>query len=84
MQVAAEEIFVHGWDLAKATGQSMPPGEGVADALLSSEWWLSLCAEVRENDPPPFAPEIDVPREAPAVDRLTGFLGRDPGWSGGQ
>jgi uncharacterized protein (TIGR03086 family) len=80
MQVATAEIFVHGWDLARATGQSMPPDAGVADALLSS-WWASLCAEVRQNDPPPFAPEIDVPRDAPALDRLTGFLGRDPGWS---
>jgi uncharacterized protein (TIGR03086 family) len=82
IQVTTAEIYVHGWDLAKATGQSMPPDPGVADALLSS-WWASLCAEVRQNDPPPFGPEIEVPREAPALDRLTGFLGRDPGWSGG-
>ena len=34
IQVATAEIFVHGWDLAKATGQSMPPDAGVAEALL--------------------------------------------------
>ena len=80
IQVATGEVFVHGWDLAEATGQAMPPEAGVADALLSSEW-ISLCTEVRQSDPPPFAPEIDVPRDATALDRLTGFLGRDPGWS---
>lgn len=82
IQVATAEIFVHGWDLARATGQLMPPDAGVADALLSS-WWASLCAEVRQNDPPPVAPEIDVPRDAPALDRLTVFLGRNPGWPAG-
>ena len=83
IQVATGEIFVHGWDLAQATGQAMPPDEGVADALLSSEW-MALCAEVRNGDPPVFAPEIDVPSEAPAAARLAGFLGRDPNWPGRQ
>ena len=84
IQVATEEIFVHGWDLARATGQAMPPDGGVADALLSSEWLMSLCAEVRNDGTSPFAAEIDVPGEAPAADRLAGFLGRDPSWPGGQ
>ncbi len=81
IQVATGEIFVHGWDLARATGQAMP-GEGVADALLSSEW-MSLCDEVRKDGTAPFAAAIEVPGEAPAADRLVGFLGRDPSWSSG-
>jgi uncharacterized protein (TIGR03086 family) len=80
IQVATGEIFVHGWDLAKATGQPMPPATGVADALISSDW-MQLCAEVRNGDPPVFAAEIDVPHEAAAVDRLAAFLGREPSWS---
>ncbi len=83
IQVAMGEIFVHGWDLAKSTGQKVPPDQGVADALLSSEW-PSMCADVRNGDPSVFAPEIHVPREAPAIDRLVGFLGRDPSWPGGR
>lgn len=43
-----------------------------------------MCAEVRNGDPSVFTPEIHVPPGAPAIDRLAGFLGRDPGWSGGQ
>jgi len=83
IQVATGEIFVHGWDLARATGQAMPADEGVADALLASEW-PSMCAAARDADPSVFAPEIHVPREAPGVDRLAGLLGRDPGWPGGR
>lgn len=78
IQVATGEIFVHGWDLARATGQAMPD-EGVAEALLASEW-MSLCDRVRNDGTAPFAAVIDVGGEAPAADRLAGFLGRDPGW----
>ena len=81
IQIATGEIFVHGWDLARATGQAMPD-EGVAEALLSSEW-VSLCDEVRKDGTAPFAAVIEVPGDAPAADRLVGFLGRDPGWPGG-
>jgi len=79
IQVATGEIFVHGWDLAKAIGQPMPPCADVAGALLSSDW-MQLCAEVRDGDPSVFAAEIDVPHEAPAIDRLAAFLGREPSW----
>jgi uncharacterized protein (TIGR03086 family) len=82
VQVATGEIFVHGWDLARATGQAVPADEGVARALLSSDW-PSMCAAARDADPSVFAPEVHVPREAAAVDRLAGLLGRDPGWPGG-
>jgi len=81
IQVATGEIFVHGWDLARAAAQAMPPSEPVARSLLSSAW-PSLCSEVRNSDPTVFAPEIHVPPEAPASDRLVGFLGRDPDWRG--
>jgi uncharacterized protein (TIGR03086 family) len=83
IQVATGEIFVHGWDLAQATGQATPADQGVADGLLASEW-PSMCAAVRDADPAVFAPEIHVPREATGVDRLAGLLGRDPGWPGGR
>jgi uncharacterized protein (TIGR03086 family) len=84
IQVATEEIFVHGWDLARATGQAMPADGGVADALLSSQWLMSLCAEVRNDDTTPYAAEFAVPAGAPAADQLAGFLGRDPSWPGGR
>jgi hypothetical protein len=60
--------------LAKSTARKCLPIRGVADALLSSEW-PSMCADVRNGDPSDFAPEIHVPREGHAIDRLVGFLG---------
>jgi uncharacterized protein (TIGR03086 family) len=83
IEVASGEIIVHGWDLAKATGQATPADQGVAEALLSSAY-ASLCVEVRSNDPPPFASEIGAAPGAAAIDRLAAFLGRDPGWSASQ
>ncbi|HEY3748844.1 MAG TPA: maleylpyruvate isomerase family mycothiol-dependent enzyme [Pseudonocardiaceae bacterium] len=81
IEVATGEIFVHGWDLATATatGRPVTSDDGVAEALLSSAW-PALCAEVREADPSVFTPAIDIPRDAPATDRLVAFLGRDPSW----
>jgi hypothetical protein len=81
IQVAVGESFVHGWDVATATGQQMPPDQGVAEAVLTSEW-PSMCADVRNGHPSILASEIPVPADAPAVDRLVGFLGRDPNWIG--
>jgi uncharacterized protein (TIGR03086 family) len=84
IQVATGEIFVHGWDLAAATRQALDPDLELilAEALLASEW-PSLSAGVRDAHPSIFAPEIAVPDRAPAIDRLVGFLGREPHWSSG-
>jgi uncharacterized protein (TIGR03086 family) len=81
IQVATGEIFVHGWDLARATGQLLPPDPGVAEALLASAW-PALSDQVRTAHPSVFKPEIAVAADRPAVDRLVGFLGRDPDWAG--
>src|SRR5580704_8880842 len=75
IQVATGEIFVHGWDLARATGQAMPHDPGVADALWVSAW-PALSAAVRAEHPSVFAPEVEVAGGRPAIDRLVGFLGR--------
>ncbi len=83
IQVATGEIFVHGWDLARATGQATPTDQGVAAALLASVW-PSMCADVRNEHPSVFGPEIHVPPGRPAIDRLVGFIGRDPDWVSGR
>jgi uncharacterized protein (TIGR03086 family) len=80
IQVATGEMFVHGWDLARATGQEMPLDRGVAVALWASAW-PALSARVRDEHPSVFAPEVPVAADRSAVDRLVGFLGRDPDWA---
>lgn len=81
IQVATGEIFVHGWDLARATGQSLPEDPGVAAWLWGSSW-PALSDDVRKEHPSVFAPKIPIAAGRPTLDRLLGFLGRDPDWVG--
>ena len=68
--------FVHGWDLAVATGQ---------DAVLDPELAGVAFAEMSEAlvDAPrgprfPFGPVVDWPDDAPVHERLVALLGRRP------
>jgi uncharacterized protein (TIGR03086 family) len=74
------DVVVHGWDLAKATGQptDLDPELG----QFSLEWAKeSLKPEFRgpEESGRSFGPEVPVAADAPVYDRLAGFFGRDPG-----
>jgi uncharacterized protein (TIGR03086 family) len=67
------ELLVHGWDLARATGQ---PAELPADlAEQELALWRSRFGDGL-SDGLPFAPAQTVAAEAPAIDRLAAFLGR--------
>jgi uncharacterized protein (TIGR03086 family) len=76
------DVIVHGWDVAVATGQEPSFDPGVTlDAL---EWAKqNLRPEFRggEASGKSFGPEVEVAEEAPPLDRLVGFFGRDPAWS---
>ena len=71
------ELVVHGWDLAKATGQSIAPGDGLLDYLLAE---VAKTAE-QGRAGGVYGPEVTVPATAPKLDRLLALTGRDPGWS---
>lgn len=70
------EITVHGWDLARALGRPDDLDDSLAEASLGPILQF-LPAEPR-GGPVPFGPVIDVPADAPAYDRLVGWMGRDP------
>ncbi|MGX1912879.1 TIGR03086 family metal-binding protein [Streptomyces phaeochromogenes] len=75
--VAADELVVHGWDLARATGQAYAP-----DAAALNAAYAMLAPSV--DDPSRgtiFGPVVPVPDEAPLLDRVIGLSGRDPGWA---
>ncbi|KOG30878.1 TIGR03086 family metal-binding protein [Streptomyces resistomycificus] len=75
--VAIDELVVHGWDLARATGQDYTP-----DPLALRAAYDFLLASV--DDPGRgeiFGPVVQVPAEAPLLDRTVGLSGRDPGWT---
>ncbi|MEU5364378.1 TIGR03086 family metal-binding protein [Streptomyces sp. NPDC005925] len=77
--VAADEIVVHGWDLARATGQDYAP-----DPVLLETAYGFLSAAVEESGRDGngiFGPVVPVPADAPLLDRAVGLSGRDPGWT---
>lgn len=73
------EYLVHGWDLARATGQQWDPPAETADA--AREFLAGMVAPEHRGAGGMFGPEVAVPEDAPALDRLIGFSGRDPRWT---
>ncbi|MFK0278961.1 TIGR03086 family metal-binding protein [Streptomyces sp. NPDC090499] len=69
--VAADELVIHGWDLARATGQEYVPDPA---ALAAAYGFL------RMGGRGPFGPRVPVPEGARLLDRAVGLSGRDPGW----
>jgi len=74
------EILVHGWDLARATGQAASFPEALAEQeLVFSRAKLSDIPPGRR----PFAPPQPIADDAPAIDRLAAYLGRRVSGSAG-
>ena len=71
----ANELLIHGWDLATATGQPRDFPPDLAEASLAS--WRAWFAEFPRDAQGNFGPERPAPADAPAADRLAAFLGRD-------
>ena len=74
--VALDEVLVHGWDLAVATGQDYAADP--ASVAACGEFAAQAAAE--GPTPGLFGPPVPVPDDAPPLDRLLGLTGRDPGW----
>lgn len=73
------EITTHTWDLAVATGQRPAwDDDVVAQALPAIR--AKLPASGR-GPGIPFADAVPVPDDAPPVDRLVAWQGRDPSWT---
>ncbi|GAA1566531.1 TIGR03086 family metal-binding protein [Actinomadura kijaniata] len=77
--VALNELVIHGWDLARGTGR---PYEATPEEI---EVCLRVSTpqpgEERTPDNGLFGPPVPVAGDAPPLDRLIGFTGRDPGWT---
>ena len=72
----ANEMLVHAWDLATATGQQVEwPADQTLD-LVRGVFGNALPAQGRDDIP--FAEQVPVPDDAPAIDRLVAYSGRDP------
>ncbi|MEU7643789.1 TIGR03086 family metal-binding protein [Streptomyces huasconensis] len=79
--VALDELVVHGWDLARSTGQEYAPDEA---SLEAARVLLTPTGEEGEEGAEPegglFGKPVPVPDGAPLLDRVIGLSGRDPGW----
>ena len=70
------DVFMHTWDLARATGQDdrLDP-EFCAEMLAGMEPMAEMIYASGQYGPP-----VPVPADADAQTRLLGFIGRDPQW----
>lgn len=73
--VATNDVFVHGWDLAKATGQSTDLDPAVAEHLLAFMRFAMQDA-FRGPEGALFGAEQPAPDASSPADRLAAFLGR--------
>lgn len=73
--IAVVDTLVHGWDLAKGTGQDTAMPLGLAEAAFA-------LIDGRLDDPTSrgdyFAEAIEVADDAPVQDKLVAYLGRQP------
>ena len=68
------DILVHGWDLAKATGQPA----GLDDALVAHALAFAQQAITPGTRAPRIGPALPVAADAPLTNRLVAVLGRHP------
>lgn len=69
-RLAAVEVAVHGWDVARTTGADLPLPDDFAGALLPTALALALEHQGEFDDP------VAVPPDAGAGRRLLALLGR--------
>src|SRR5262249_15462670 len=79
---AADELVVHGWDVARATGQ---PYACEPELLAAAESFLALFASPDAPAGPDvaFGPSREVRAGGAELDRVVARAGRDLGWSPG-
>lgn len=75
--VALNELVLHGWDVAMASGQAFDGDE--ASLEVCHDFVAQFSGPGSEEDRgDAFGPVLAVPAGAPLVDRLLGLSGRDP------
>ena len=75
-QFYSTDVFLHTWDLARASGQDATLDPTLAGEVLAG--MQPFDAMLRASGQ--YGPKIPVADDAPVTDRLMGFIGRDPTW----
>lgn len=76
--VAIDELLVHGWDIAAATGQAFDADAALVDAAL--QFVQPFVDQNPEGIPGLFGPAVKVSGDASPLEQLLGLTGRDPRW----
>ncbi|MFJ7211733.1 TIGR03086 family metal-binding protein [Amycolatopsis sp. NPDC098790] len=71
------EFVLHGWDLARASGQS--PRSSVDAAMAVYESAVAMGEQARSMGV--YGPVVPVPGDASLLERALGASGRDPAWT---
>ncbi|WP_154675163.1 TIGR03086 family metal-binding protein [Parafrankia elaeagni] len=77
--IYTSDVFMHTWDLARATGQ---------DDRLDADYCAQLVGGMEQMEDVirgsgQYGPRVAVPAGSDAQTRLLGFIGRDPSWPAG-
>lgn len=75
MGLATADVLLHSWDLGQAIGVNVELPAAAVDAVHMG---VSQMPEEMMRSPQVFGPEISVPDDASAQDKLLGFTGRQP------
>jgi uncharacterized protein (TIGR03086 family) len=75
-QFYTADVFMHSWDLARAGG--LDPGLDEDFAARMLEGMRPIEQLLRDSGQ--YGPAVPVAYDAPVVERLIGFIGRDPAW----
>jgi uncharacterized protein (TIGR03086 family) len=75
-RIYTADVFMHTWDLARATGQDDRLDPDFCAQLLAG---MSSMEEVL-RDSGQYGPAVPVPDDADVQSRMLGFIGRDPQW----
>lgn len=76
-QFYTSDVFMHTWDLARATGQDERLDPDECAVLLAG---MEPAEELMRGSGQ-FGPRVSTPDDADAQTRLLGFIGRDPHWT---
>lgn len=75
-QFYTADVFMHTWDLARASGQDVRLDPDRCAAMLAG---MQPIEDLLRSSGQ-YGPAVPVPDDAPVQDRLVGFIGRDPAW----
>ncbi len=78
-RVALDELVVHGWDIARSTGQPFDADDG---SLAEIEATIAQLRDGHDGEIPGlFGPAVALPADASPLERVLALTGRDPSWT---